>query len=125
MQVTVEVRVKPKPRTHRPIVVGRRHCPAPKDEPLAPILDGRFEQWIAGEPAPCFQFGANVFPVTDNRDQIARVAAAQHSDQLWQQARRKDLLPNIEIEVGSHRNEFLPFREPVEIASPRTQPTAR
>jgi hypothetical protein len=71
MQVTVEIRVEPKPRTHRPIVFGQRNSTAPKDEPHAPVFDRRFEQWISGEAAPCFQFSANVFTIADNRDQIA------------------------------------------------------
>ena len=119
MQVAVEIRVEPKPRAHRPIVFGQhRNSPAPEDPPRAPVFDRGFEQWIPGEPAPRFQFRANAFFVTDHRDQIARVAAAQHSDQLWQQARRKGLSPNIEIDVSSHRNAcILQFREHVEIAS--------
>src|SRR5260370_28648883 len=106
MQVAVEVRVEPKPRAHRPKVFGRRNCHAPKDEPRAPIFDSGFEQWVPGEPAPCLQFKANAFFVTDHRDQIAWAAAAQHSDQLRQQTRCKGLSPNIQIDVGSHRNGF-------------------
>src|SRR5713101_8679874 len=118
MQVTVEIRVEPKPRAHRPIVFGHRNSPAPKDEPRAPVFDGAFEQWIPGEPAPCFQFRANALFVTDNRDQIAWVAAAQHSEQLWQQTRREGLSPNIQIDVDSHHNACIPqFRERLEIAS--------
>jgi hypothetical protein len=116
MQVTVKIRIEPKPRAHRPIVYGPRNSPAPKDEPQAPVFDRRFDQWVPGESAPCFQFKGNAFFITDNRDQIARVAAAQHTDQLRQQAGRKGLSPNIEIDVGSHRNAcILQFREHVEI----------
>src|SRR5260370_3951842 len=118
MQVTVEVRVEPKPRTHRRIVFRRRNSPAPKDEPRAPIFQTGFEQWVPGEPAPRFQFRANTFFITDDRDQIARVTAAQHSDQLWQQTRREGLSPNIQIDVDSHHNACIPqFRERLEIAS--------
>ncbi len=48
--------------------------------------------------------GSNALVVTDKRDQIARPAAAQHSDQLRQQARRESLSPNIQLEVSPHRN---------------------
>ena len=41
------------------------------------VLDRRLEQWVPGEPAPCFQFKANAFFVSNNRDQIAWAAAAQ------------------------------------------------
>src|SRR5260370_33370168 len=111
MQVAVEVRVEPKPRTERTIVFGRRNCPAPKDEPRAPILDRRFEQWVPRKPAPRLQFRADAFFITDNRDQIAWVAAAHHSDQLWQQTRRESLAPTIQIDVSSHHNaRILQFR---------------
>jgi hypothetical protein len=106
MQVAVEVRVEPKPRAHWPNVFGHRNGSAPKDEPRAPVFDSGFEQWVPGKPAPCLQFKSKAFFVTDNRDQIARAAAAQHSDQLRQQTRCKGLWPNIQIDVSSHRNGF-------------------
>jgi hypothetical protein len=106
MQVAVEVRVEPKPRAHGPIVFGHRNGPAPKDEPRAPVFDRRFEQWVSGEPTPCFQFKAKAFVVTDNRNQVAWVALSQHSDQLRQQTGREGLSPDIQIHIGSHRNEF-------------------
>src|ERR1700746_2509000 len=101
MQVTVEIRVEPKPRPYRPIVLRHRNSPASKDEPRAPVFDRGFEQWIPGESAPRFQLRSNVLLVTDHRYQIARPTAAQDRDQLWQQARGKGLSPDIEIDVSS------------------------
>ncbi len=119
MQVTIEVRVEPKPRTHRPIVFRRRNGPAPKDGPHAPVFNCRFEQWVPGEPAPYFQFRAEALFVANNRDQIARVAAAQHCDQLWQQTRRKGLSSNIQIDVSSHHSAcILQLREHMETVRP-------
>ena len=68
------------------------------------IFDRGFNQRIACETAPRFQFGTNIFFGANNRDQIARVAAAQSCYQLWQQARCKRFAPDIQIDVCLHRN---------------------
>jgi hypothetical protein len=47
---------------------------------------------------------ANTFFVTDNRDQIARPAAAQGSNQLRQEAGCEGLSSDIQIDVSRHRN---------------------
>src|SRR5262249_973076 len=104
MKVTVEIRIEPKARAHRTIVSGRRwNSSAPEDPSLASIFDCGFEQRIPGEPAPRFQLRADAFFVTDYRDQIARPAAAQHREQLRQEARSKRLSPYIQINVSLHR----------------------
>src|SRR6202030_3890148 len=61
-------------------------------------------QWIPGESAPRFQLRSNAFFVTGNGDQFARPAAAQHSDQLPQEARRERLPPDVQIDLSLHRN---------------------
>jgi hypothetical protein len=86
MQVTVEIRIEPKPRAHGPIVCGRcRKSSAPEDPPRAAIFNGGFEQRVSGESAPGLQLRANAFFVTENRDQIAGAASAQDLDQLQQE----------------------------------------
>src|SRR5437879_5004201 len=123
MQVTVEIGVEPKPRAYRPIVFCRsprrhRNSPAPEDPPRAAFFDRSLQQWISGEPAPCFQLRSDALFVTDHSDQIARLAAAQHSEQLRQEARRKGLSPNIQIDVSPHWNAcILQSREHWETAS--------
>ena len=107
MQVAVEVRVQPKPRTHRPIVFcrcpsSRGNNPASEDPARAAIFRSGFHKWISGKSAPRFQLRSNALVVTDQRHQITRTTAAQHSDQLRQQTRRKGLGPDIQIDVSLH-----------------------
>src|ERR1700752_1992489 len=108
MQVTVKIRVDPKPRANRPIVFRRypkrRNRPAAEDPPRATLIRPSFEKWIPREPAPGFQFQSNALFVTDHRDQIARLAAAQHSNQFGQKTRREGLSPYIQLDVGPHWN---------------------
>jgi hypothetical protein len=109
MQVTVEIRIEPKPRAHRPIVFcwysgRRRNNPAPEDPPRTAVFERSLQQWISCEPAPRFQLRSNALFVADYPDQIARPASSQHSDQLLQKAGRKGLAPDIEIDVSPHRN---------------------
>src|SRR6266849_1341099 len=109
MQVTVEIRVEPKPRADRAIGFCRypgrhRNSPVAEDPARAAVFNRCFEQRIPGESAPSFQLGANAFFITDNCDQVAGAAASQHSDQLWQQTRRKSLSTNIQLEISPHRN---------------------
>jgi hypothetical protein len=75
------------------------------------LIGYRFEKGIPGEPAPGFQFRSNALFVTDHRDQIARLAATQHSNQFGQKTRREGLAPYIQVDVGPHWNAcILPFR---------------
>src|SRR6202030_2234408 len=109
MQVTVEIRVEPQPRAYWPIVFWRypgrhRNSPVAEDPACAAVYNRSFEECIPGEPAPRFQLRANAFVVTDKLDQISWPPAAQHSDQLWQQTRRKSLSTNIQLEISPHRN---------------------
>ncbi len=105
MQVTIEIRVQPKPRAHRPIVFGRhRNSPAPENPARAAFFDRSFKKWVPCESAPRFQLRSNALFVTDHCDQIAPTTAAQHTDQLRQQTGRKGLWPNIQIDVSPHRN---------------------
>src|SRR6266567_6106751 len=105
MQVAVEVRVEPEPRAHRAAVFGG-YCNSPvsEDPARATVFNRRFKKCISGEPAPRFQLRPDALFVTDKRDQIARLAAAQHSNQLRQQTRRKCLSTNIQLEINPHRN---------------------
>ena len=83
------------------------------------FFDGSFQQWIPGESAPRFQLRTDALFVTDHRDQIARPAATQHSNQLRQKARRERLSTDIKIEVSLHRNAcILQVREDSHLASP-------
>src|SRR5258708_4028756 len=82
----------------------RRNRPAPENPPPTAFFDASLHQWIPGESAPRFQLRSKALFVTDNRDQIARAAAAQHGDQLRQEARRERLPPDIQIEVSLHRS---------------------
>jgi hypothetical protein len=85
--------------------LGRhRNSPVSEDPARAAVFDRCFEKRIPGEPAPRFQLRSNALFVTDKRDQIAGLAAAQHSNQLWQQTRRKCLSTNIQLEISPHRN---------------------
>src|ERR1700751_6422975 len=98
MHVTVEIRVEPKSRAHRPIFFWRdagrrRNRPATEDPPRSASFCRCFDKWIPGEPAPGFQFQSNALFVTDHRDQIARLAAAQHSNQFEQKTRSESLSP--------------------------------
>src|SRR5438132_244046 len=103
-QVTIEIRVEPNPRPHRPSVFGRhRNTPTAENPACTAFFDSSFQQWVPGEPAPRFQLRSNALFVTDYRDQIARPAAAQHRDQLRQEARCESLSPDIEIDVSLHR----------------------
>src|SRR5438552_3966787 len=106
MQVTVEICVEPKPRAHRSIVFGSivfgepRNSSAPENPPRAAFFDRSLYKWIPGESAPRFQLRSNAFFVTDNCDQVAGSAAAQHGDQLRQQARRERLSSNVEMDAS-------------------------
>jgi hypothetical protein len=83
-QVAVEIRIEPKPRAYRPIVFGRHHnSPTTEDPTRTAFFDSRLQQRVTGESAPCFQLRSDALLVTDHRHQIARPAAAEHSDQLW------------------------------------------
>jgi hypothetical protein len=105
MQVTVKIRVKPKPRAHRPIVCGGYpNSTTPEDPPRAAFFNRCFQQRIPGEPAPRFQLRTNAFVLTGKGNQIPKAAAAQRSDQLGQQARYERLSPNVQIDVGLHRS---------------------
>src|SRR5262249_5964586 len=54
-QVAVEIGVEPEPRTDWPVVSsGYRNCAASEDPTRTAIFNCRFEQGIAGEPAPSF-----------------------------------------------------------------------
>src|SRR5262249_15406560 len=103
-QVTVEIRVQPKPRAHRAIVLGRqRYRPATENPPRTAFFERSLEQAIPGESAPGFQLRSEALFITDYGDQIARPAAVQHSDQLRQEPRRESLSSNIQIDVSLHR----------------------
>ena len=55
MQISVKIRVEPKPRAHRPIVFEHQEQPRTEGASRArPIFDRGFEQWVPSEPAPCF-----------------------------------------------------------------------
>jgi hypothetical protein len=74
-----------------------------ENPPRTAFFDRWFQQRIPGEPAPRFQLRSDAFFVTDHRDQIAPPAAAQHSDQLRQEAGRERFPPDIQIDVSLHR----------------------
>src|ERR1043166_2325559 len=103
MQVTVEIRVEPKPRTHWPSVFNTYRSRSTTEHPSHPALfDCRLYECVSSKPAPCFQFWSNTLVLTDHRDQITVAAAAQHSDQLRQQAGGESLSPNFQIDVSLH-----------------------
>src|ERR1700693_4341396 len=107
MQVAVEIRVEPRPRAHRTPVFCRytgrnRNSPVAKNPARSAVFNRCFEEWIPGEPAPRFQLASNARFVTDHRDQISRAAAAQHSDQLRQEAGCESLSPDFQIDVSPH-----------------------
>src|ERR1043166_264507 len=103
MQVTVEIRVEPKPRTHWPSVFNTYRSRSTTEHPSHPALfDCRLYECVSSKPAPCFQFWSNTLVLTDHRDQITLAAAAQHSDQLRQQAGGESLSPNFQIDVSLH-----------------------
>src|SRR5439155_6542567 len=107
MQVAVEIRVEPKPRAHRAAVFCRHsggYCNSPvsEDPARAAVFKRRFEEGIPGEPAPRFQLRSYALFVTDHRHQIARAALAHPRYQLRQEAERKGLAPDIQIDVSPH-----------------------
>src|SRR6266404_4362034 len=108
MQVTVEIRVEPKPRAHRAavfvFVLGSCNSPVSEDPACAAVFNRCFEECVPGEPAPRFQLRSNALFVTEQRDQITRPASAQHSEQLRQEARCESLSPNVQLDVSPHRN---------------------
>ena len=109
MQVTVEIRVEPKPRAHRPIVfgfvwAGAATAPQRKTHRVRPFSTVVSSSGFPVNRHHVSNSGPNALFVTDHRDQIARPAAAQHSNQLRQEARREGLSPNIQIDVSPHRN---------------------
>ena len=117
MQVTVEIRVEPKPRSYWPIFF--RHLdrwgnrPVAEDPASSAVFNGCFKECVPGKATPGSEIRSNARIVTDHRDQIARPAAAQHRDQLLEEAGGKGLSPDIQLDVGPHRN-GLHFTVPVE-----------
>src|ERR1700693_2918093 len=103
MQVAVEIRVEPKPRAHRTILVsGYCNRPVAEDPAITAVVNRCFEECVPGEAAPGFQLASNARFVADHRDQISRSAAAQHGDQLRQEAGCESLSPDIQINVSPH-----------------------
>src|SRR6185312_6369011 len=103
MQVAVKVCIEPKPGTHGPIL--RRGCrkrAAPEDPTRSALFNRSIQQWITRKSAPRLQLGSNVLIVTNHRNEIARLTAAQNSDQLRQEARPESFMPNVQIDVSLH-----------------------
>jgi hypothetical protein len=81
----------------------QRNRPTTENPPRPTFFDGALQQWIPGEAAPRFQLRANARFVTDHRDQIARTAATQHTDQLRQETGGESLSRDIQVDVSFHR----------------------
>src|SRR6185437_4091196 len=103
MQIAVKVCVEPKPGTHGPIL--RRGCrkrTAPEDPTRSALFNRSIQQWITRKSAPRLQLGSNVLIVTNHRNEIAWLTAAQNSDQLRQEARPESFMPDVQIDVSFH-----------------------
>lgn len=111
----MEIRVEPKARAQWPIVFcGHGNTPATENPSRTASFERSFQQRIAGESAPRFQCGPNTLFVSHYRDQIARPAAAQHCDQLWQEAGVEILSLDIESDLSLHRGHFKIYQDSLE-----------
>jgi hypothetical protein len=104
MQIAVEICVEPKSRADRTTVFSKRRI-ATTDNPTHPALFSRsLQEGITRESAPRFQLWTDAGFVTNHCDQSTRLSAAQHCDQLRQEARRESLVTYVQIDVSLHRN---------------------
>ena len=108
MQVTVEVRVEPKPRAERTGDFGRRLTIgfgrrfAASDNPsIAILLDAGVNQSIAGETTPSLEVGTERAIGTDDRQEIAYVSGAQRGYQFYKQAGCECFTARVELDVGA------------------------
>jgi D-serine deaminase-like pyridoxal phosphate-dependent protein len=81
MQVTIEVRIEPKTRANRTVIVriGRRFS-ASDHPPGSTRFGTRIDQGIAREAAPGFKLGAETGIATNDSQEVSRPALAERSD---------------------------------------------
>ena len=71
---------------------------------IAGLLDGDFDQTIAGEATPSFELGTDRAVGTNDRHEIARAYTTQRGNQFYKQAGRERFGARVELDIGSYRH---------------------